>query len=141
MTSISHSPQEGRWRARIRDMPPPPAQCGDVFWVFRDVTRRPWTFGPKKSRPCCCVDADPPEEEVWTAIPRLTTGISKSDLRSAASPSIGLDRDGAWSLRFIHQVLKSKTGGDACRYLGTLDENERDCLVGLYEQRFREQRA
>jgi len=134
------SPQPATIRVRIGHMPPPSARLGDVYWVFRGVTRRPGAFGSKKSRPCCCVDADPPDEDVWTAMSRLTTGMWKSDIPSAANPSIGLDRVGVWSARFIHQVLRSKTGSDACRYLGALEEDERNRVLACYE-RLREPQA
>ena len=116
-------------------MPARSAELGDVFWVYRNVTRSPSAFGDKRSRPCCCVDPEGLDPDVWTAVPRLTTGIWKSDLRSPPSPSIGLEREGAWSVRFIHQVLKAKTGQDACRYLGALSQTERDCVVSHYERR------
>jgi hypothetical protein len=59
----------------------------------------------------------------WTALPRLTNGIWKDkDLHSDPLPELGLNKPGAWSARFIHQVFKTKTGGQACEYRGSLPE-------------------
>jgi hypothetical protein len=116
-------------------MPGAIAQLGDVYWVYRNVTENPGAFGEKKSRPCGCVASRPSDPTTWTALPRLTSGIRPEDLPSPALPDIGLDQAGAWSLRWIHQVLKSKTGGAACQFLGALPGSERVRLADFYRSR------
>lgn len=116
-------------------MPGPIAELGDVYWVYRDVTDKPWAFGEKLSRPCGCVAARPADPTTWTALPRLSSGISSKDLPSPAMPEINIDRDGAWSLRWIHQVHKDKTGGRACEFLGPLPDEERKRLIAYYRSR------
>lgn len=116
-------------------MPNNVPQLGDVYWVYRSVTNEPAAFGEKKARPCGCVAPRPFDPTVWTALPRLTTGISSRDLPSPALPQIGLDRAGAWSLRWVHEVHKNKTGGEACRFLGALPEGERTRLATYYRNR------
>lgn len=118
-------------------MPGNVAEIGDVYWVYRNVTENPAAFGSKKSRPCGCVAPRPVDPTTWTALPRLTSGIEPQDLQSPALPEIGLDREGAWSLRWIHQVHKHKTGGSACRFLGALPEAERSRLAEFYRNRYR----
>lgn len=114
----------------------PVAEQGDVYWVYRNVTDNPAAFGAKKSRPCGCVAPRPYDQTSWTALPRLTTDIKVDmDLASPALPDIGLDKKGAWSLRWVHQVHKNKTGGDACRFLGALPDTERERLVAYYRNR------
>jgi hypothetical protein len=119
-------------------MPGNVAELGDVYWVFRNVTENPGAFGPKKSRPCGCVAPRRSDSTTWTALPRLTTGIRAEDLASPAMPAIGLEEEGAWSLRWIHQVLKSKTGGLACEFLGALPEAERARVIDFYRNRHRQ---
>jgi hypothetical protein len=119
-------------------MPGNVADLGDVYWVFRNVTMNPDAFGDKKSRPCGCVASRPSDATTWTALPRLTTGIRANDLVSPAAPAIGLNEHGAWSLRWIHQVLKSKTGGLACEFLGALSEAERANVLDFYRNRHRQ---
>jgi hypothetical protein len=111
------------------------AELGDVYWVYRNVTDNPGAFGYKKSRPCGCVAPRPSDSTVWTALPRLTSDIGSGDLRSPAMPEIELE-EGAWSLRWIHQVHKSKTGGPACRFMGALPDAERTRLVDFYRNRY-----
>jgi hypothetical protein len=118
-------------------MPDNVAELGDVYWVFRNVTNNPSDFGSKKSRPCGCVAPRPFDPTTWTALPRLTSGIRPEDLTSPAHPAIELDEIGAWSLRWIHQVHKSKTGGEACRFMGALPEAERTRLADFYRNRYR----
>lgn len=119
----------------IGRMPGTQAALGDVYEVYRNVTAKPWTFGEKKKRPCGCVTPGPSDSTTWTALPRLSTDIQPDDLPSPAMPEIGLDKEGAWSLRWIHQVHKSKTGGDACAFLGSLPKSERDRVLAFYRNR------
>lgn len=116
-------------------MPGTNAALGDVYWVYRNVTEKPAAFGEKRSRPCGCVAPRPSDPTSWTALPRLTTDIKPTDLSCPALPDIELDEPGAWSLRWVHQVYKSKTGGEACRFLGALPEPERKRLTDYYRNR------
>lgn len=116
-------------------MPGSQATLGDVYAVYRDVTEDPSAFGEKRHRPCGCVSPRPYDPATWTAVPRLSTGIHEGDLTSPAMPDIGLEKEGAWSLRWVHQVLKSKTGGTACAFLGQLPDGERNRLVAFYRNR------
>lgn len=116
-------------------MPCTIAALGDVFWVYRNVTETPAAFGEKKSRPCGCVASRPHDPTTWTALPRLTSDIQPGDLSSSPLPDIELDQAGAWSLRWVHQVLKNRTGSEACRFLGPLPDEERDRLVNFYRNR------
>lgn len=101
-------------------MPNNTAATGDVYQVYRNVTMAPYKLG-KLCRPCVCTDPGSQMSTTWTALPRLTSGIWKDkDLPSAPILTLGLDKPGAWSARFIHQVLKEKTGGKACEYKGPL---------------------
>lgn len=109
-------------------MPNSTAVTGDVYQVYRNVTTAPYKFGQKRKRPCVCADPCSPMSTTWTALPRLTHGIKEEDVQSGPLPSLGLDRPGAWSRRFVHHVLKEKTGGDACEYRGPLPG---DVLTGL----------
>jgi hypothetical protein len=122
-------------------MPGTIAALGDVYWVYRTVTENPTAFGAKKSRPCGCVAPRPYDPTTWTALPRLTHDIRPNDLTSPAMPEIELKEVGAWSLRWVHQVHKSKTGGDACKFLGALPQTERDRLVGFYRSRHSDARG
>jgi hypothetical protein len=119
-------------------MPDNVAELGDVYRVYRNVTVNPSAFGHKRSRPCGCVAKRPFDLTTWTALPRLTTGIEPEDLPSPAAPEIGLEKEGAWSLRWIHQVHKNKTGGTACEFLGALSESERTRLADFYRGRHRQ---
>lgn len=116
-------------------MPDQEPALGDVYWVYRNVTKNPSAFGAKKSRPCGCVATRPQDPTAWAALPRLTTDIKSADLSSRAMPEIGLNEKGAWSLRWVHEVFKEKTGGDACRFLGPLPDDEREALVAFYRNR------
>ena len=129
--------------ARVYDgaMPGPDAALGDVYWVYRNVTEKPWTFGEKTSRPCGCVAARRFDLTTWTALPRLSSGTTADDLPSPAMPQIRLDKAGAWSLRWIHQVRKDKTGGEACEFLGALPDDERERLVDFYRNRYNDPRG
>jgi hypothetical protein len=118
-------------------MPDNVAELGDVYRVYRNVTENPSAFGDKRSRPCGCVAPRPSDPTTWTALPRLTSDIHQEDLPSPASPDIGLEKEGAWSLRWIHQVHKIKTGGTACQFLGALPESERTRLAEFYRNRHR----
>lgn len=120
----------------MRDMPGDQAALGDVYEVYRNVTENPAAFGEKRKRPCGCVASRPFDSTIWTAVPRLSTDIRPEDLASSPMPEIGLEKQGAWSLRWIHQVHKVKTGGDACAFLGPLPEGERERLVTFYRNRY-----
>lgn len=119
----------------MKGMPGPLAALGDVYEVYRNVTRNPGAFGEKRKRPCGCVAPRAFDPTTWTALPRLSTDIQPEDLPSPAMPAIGLAKQGAWSLRWIHQVQKDRTGSDACAFLGPLPGEERDRLVTFYRNR------
>lgn len=116
-------------------MPDDNAATGDVYQVYRNVTTAPRTFGEKRKRPCVCADPGA-QETTWTGVSRLTNGIHSSDLPSKAITAIGLDKDGAWSTRFIHSVYKTKTGGPACEFMGELPPEVLDKLVEKYPRVF-----
>jgi len=116
-------------------VPGPHAELGDVYWVYRRATVNEDAFGDKRSRPCGCVAPRPDDSSTWTALPRVTTDIKPKDLRSPAVAGIGLDKDGAWSLRWIHQVYKSKTGSSACAFMGVLPDDQRSALLTFYRAR------
>lgn len=124
-----------RLPSTMRLMPGPDAALGDVCWVYRNITDKPWTFGEKTSRPCGCVAPRPFDATTWTAPPRLSSGIEAGDLPGREMPEIRLDKPGAWSLRWVHQVHKDKTGGDACEFLGALPDDERERLVTFHRNR------
>ena len=119
-------------------MPDSQAALGDVYEVYRSVVVKREAFGHKKKRPCGCVAPQPFDPTTWTALPRLSTDIRREDLSSPAMLEVGLDKEGAWSLRWIHQVHKSKTGGAACSFLGALPDQERERLVTFYRNRLRD---
>jgi len=70
--------------------------------------------------------AERPGDTVWTGLPRSTTGTRDSDARdSAPVPHLGLDKEGWWTARYVHPVLKEKTGIPAiCDYLGRLPNDQ-----------------
>ncbi len=107
----------------------------DAEVTERHATLAPDAFGSKRSRPCGCVAIRPQDDTCWTALPRTTSDAQPGDLPSPAMPGIGLDRDGAWTLRWVHQVRKDKTGEAACEFLGALPDEERDRLLAFYRNR------
>lgn len=87
-----------------------------------------------------CVAERPRDPMVWTAVPRLSSDISlRTDVASRAMPEISptrLEREGAWSVRWIHSVYKSDTGKRGlCEYLGVLPADEKQKMMDLYRNR------
>ena len=87
-----------------------------------------------------CVAEQPRDPVVWTAVPRLSNGIlPRADVPSRAMPEISptrLEREGAWSVRWIHSVYKSDTGKRGlCEYLGVLPADEKQRMMDLYRNR------
>ena len=86
-----------------------------------------------------CVAEQPRDPTAWTAVPRLSSGISCDDVPSRAMPEISsdrLEREGAWSVRWIHSVYKSDTGKRGlCEYLGALPADEKQKMMDLYRNR------
>ena len=79
----------------------------------------------------------PADPEIWKALPRITTDIQPEDLPSAPIEGVeDLDKTGAWSLRWLHEVRMDKTGGDACRFLGALPTAERKRVMAFYRGRY-----
>ena len=124
----------------MRIVPGSRASIGDVYWVNARATLRPVSVG-KLSRPMGCVAEQPRDPAVWTAIPRLSSGIADVDAPSRAMPEISptrLEREGAWSVRWIHSVKKQDTGKKGlCDYLGGLPDDERKTMMSLYRGRDR----
>lgn len=117
-------------------MPDSTAKVGDVYDVYRNTSLEPWKFGEKKHRPCVCAD-EGVAESTWTAVSRLTHGIHANvDLRSPRIPAIGLGEDGAWTVRFVHQIRKEYTGKDACAFKGALPPEVLDQLVRKWPRIF-----
>lgn len=47
-----------------------------------------------------------------------------------------LEREGAWSVRWIHSVRKRDTGKKGlCEFLGALPDDEKRTMMGLYRHR------
>ena len=114
----------------MRIVPGSRASIGDVYWVNARATLRPVSVG-KLSRPMGCVAEQPRDPAVWTAIPRLSSGIADVDAPSRAMPEISptrLEREGAWS-------VTGKKG--LCDYLGALPDDERKTMMSLYRGRDR----
>lgn len=115
-------------------MPNGEAKPGDVYQVFRAVTTNQGAFGFKRHRPCGCVD-ERPKDTTWTALPRTSTDFKTDDLPSPAMNHPELDKEGVWTYRWVHQVLKEKTGGPACKYLLMLPTDARAALLTFYRDR------
>ena len=121
-------------------MPGNDARIGDAYWVYPDATEQPVRTG-NKVRPMACVAERPIDPTVWTALPRLSSGIGKDDIPSRAMPEVHaerLGREGAWSLRWIHSVLKSVTGvAQSCEFIAALPDDEREAVMDFYRNRHR----
>ena len=119
-------------------MPDNRAIIGDVYWVDARATPHPPRVG-KPARPMGCVAEQPHDPVVWTAVPRLSSDISRTDVPSRAMPEISpprLEREGAWSVRWIHSVYKADTGKlGLCEYLGVLPADEKQKMMDLYRNR------
>ena len=76
---------------------------------------------------------------VCTAVLRGASGVSCKEVLSHAMPEIlsdRLEREGAWSVRWIHSVYKSDTGKRGlCEYLGALPADEKQKMMDLYRNR------
>lgn len=92
-----------------------------------------------------CVAEQPRDPMAWTGLPRLSSGISPSDARSRAMPEISLtrlEREGAWSVRWIHSVRKRDTGQKGlCEFLGALPDDEKKTMMDLYRNRSKPRRS
>lgn len=121
-------------------MPDKCAKIGDAYWVHADATTDALNVG-KQARPMACVAERPADPTAWTALPRVSSGIKKSDLASRAMPEVHaerLDREGAWSLRWMHAVLKSATGVERqCEFIAALPEDEHKAVMTFYRNRSR----
>lgn len=122
-------------------MPDGNAKIGDAYWVHGDATdAHPLRVG-KVARPMACVAERPADPTAWTALPRITSDIKPNDCASRAMPEVHptrLDRAGAWSLRWIHSVLKAKTGAsDHCEFIAPLPDDERTAVMNHYRNRGR----
>jgi len=117
-------------------MPGSQPENSDVYSVYRNVTTNPTTVG-NRVRPMACVASRKFDPAVWTAIARSSTDgrPKEGDVHSPAQAAIGLDKEGYWSLRWLHSVLKEKTGTGACAFRGRLTGTERDEVLGLYRGR------
>lgn len=117
-------------------MPDSTPENGDVYYVYRNTTTAPWTLS-KPSRPMACVAKRPPESETWKAIARSSTDgrPENGDIASLIQPDLGLDKAGYWSLRWLHDVLREKTGSPACEFRGELAEPEKGEVLNLYRNR------
>ena len=84
-----------------------------------------------------CVAQSKFDPETWRAMARSSTDgrPHEGDVHSPIQEDIGLDREGHWSLRWLHDVLKTKTGTPACSCLGCLSEPERSQVLNLYRNR------
>lgn len=117
-------------------MPGNRPENGDVYSVYRNVTTNPITVG-NTVRPMACVASRKFDTITWTAIARSSTDgrPNEGDVYSPAQPTIGLDKEGHWSLRWLHSVLKDKTGTDACAFRGHLPSAERDQVLRMFRGR------
>lgn len=120
----------------IGAMPDSKPDNGDVYYVFRNTTTKPISVG-KRSRPMACVAKRKPDSETWKAMARSSTDgrPRDGDVSSPAQTALQLDKDGHWSLRWLHDVLREKTGTPACEFRGELNEPERSQLLELYRNR------
>lgn len=105
-------------------MPGTEVEFADVYLVAKAATVNPARLG-KLTRPLVCM-AERPDDTVWTGLPRSTTGTRDSDARdSAPVPHLGLDKKGWWTARYVHPVLKVKTGvPGVCDFKGKLPEDQ-----------------
>ncbi len=85
-----------------------------------------------------CV-AEKPAETTWVGLPRVTSDIKPADVPSRAMPEVHatrLNKEGAWSLRYLHSVHKRHTGTKGmCEYLGVLPDDESKSVMTLYRNR------
>lgn len=109
---------------------------GDVYQVYRNTTTNPAAVG-KRDRPMVCVAKRPPESVTWKAMGRSTTDgrPHEGDVASPAQLDLDLDKDGHWSLRWLHDVLREKTGTPGCEFKGKLVDPEKSSVLDLYRTR------
>ena len=86
-----------------------------------------------------CVAVHKADPNAWRGIARSSTDgrPQDGDVFSAKQPALGLDKDGYWSTRWLHHVLKAKTGTPACSFMGQLAEPEKAAVLKLYRARLR----
>jgi len=120
-------------------MPGNQPDVGDVYQVYRNATASPASVG-NLVRPMACVAARPSDPVAWGAIARSSTDgrPNDGDVASAVQPALGLEKEGHWSLRWLHSVLKEKTGTSACEYKGSLVDPERSAVINLYRNRLKQ---
>lgn len=120
----------------IGRMPGTTAENGDVYQVYRTVTTEPHTLGNVR-RPMACVAVRRWDPEAWQAMARSSTDgrPEDGDLFSPEQEDPRLDKAGYWSTRWLHFVLKTKTGTPACACLGHLTEPEKTNVLALYRNR------
>jgi hypothetical protein len=114
-------------------MPDANAARGDVYNVHPHATME---TDPKPTpRRMVCV-AELPQDTVWRAMARITSGAGTLDLHSPADAALRLTREGWWSYRFIRSVKKRWTGySGLCDYLVTLPESLRKQVLDHYMSR------
>lgn len=92
-----------------------------------------------------CVAEQRRDPVAWTGLPRLSSGIGPGDAPSRAMPEISatrLEREGAWSVRWIHSVWKRDTGKEGlCEFLGALPDDEKKTMMDLYRNRSKRRRS
>lgn len=92
-----------------------------------------------------CVAEQPRDPVVWTGLPRLSSGIDPGDAPSRAMPEISatrLEREGAWSVRWLHSVRKRDTDKEGlCEFLGALPDDEEKTMMDLYRNRSKPRRS
>lgn len=120
----------------IEPMPGTTAENGDVYQVYRKVTTDPSKVG-NLTRPMACVAARKWDPDAWQAMARSSTDgrPNDGDLFSPKQAEPRLDLEGYWSTRWLHFVLKSKTGTPACACLGHLTEPEKTNVLAVYRNR------
>lgn len=105
-------------------MPGTDAKFADVYLVAKAATVNPAHLG-KPTRPLVCMK-EQRGDTAWLGLPRSTSGTRDIDARdSAPVPHLGLDKYGWWTARYVHPVLKEKTGvRGVCDYKGILPNDQ-----------------
>lgn len=119
-------------------MPENTPDNGDLYQVYRNTTKVPVAVG-KLKRPMVCVAKRPPESKTWKAMARSSSDGRplEGDIPSPVQLDLGLDLEGHWSLRWLHDVLREKTGTPACEFKGQLVDPEKGNVIELYRNRHR----
>lgn len=111
---------------------------GDLYWTFQAAIQGSSSLG-KSGRPLLCVATPPADPDIWRGMPRLSSGIGMIDCPSPAMPELHptrLNREGAWSYRWVHPVLRTATGVHGkCEYLATLPKEHKSVAMDHYHSR------